>query len=141
MDTFTGGWYNPRAVMQKIEEKFPNSEALALSEYPSAWNLQRALEKATHFEDVVMITYQDSQAYIGRECLSSRIVSYIDALQVTDKIATLVHFGNPYVLEDLVHIKRILIAPCAKNAIDAAFEVLVGNYPAKGKLTYDIFFE
>ena len=51
------------------------------------------------------------------------------------------HFGNPYVLEDLDHIPRIIVGTCALKSIDAAIEVLKGSYPAKGKLTYDVKFE
>ena len=51
------------------------------------------------------------------------------------------HFGNPYVLEELVHIGRIIIGSISRDCINAAFEVLAGNYPAKGSLTYDVHFE
>ena len=60
---------------------------------------------------------------------------------LTDRISTIVHFGNPFVLEDLVHIPRIIIGPTSKDGVDAALEVLVGNYPAKGSLTYKVNFE
>ena len=62
----------------------------------------------------------------------------MDALQVTDRVSTVVHFGNPYVLEDLVHIPRVLIGTCSLGGVDAIFDVLAGSYPAKGVLTYDV---
>ena len=141
VDTFKGGWYSPVQIMNKVQEFFPNSEFLAIREYPTGWNICCALDKATQYDDVVLVTYQEAEAYVGRECLTARIVSMVDALQVTERVAAVVHFGNPYVLEDLVHIKRILCAPTSKGSIDAAFDVLCGNYPAKGKLTYDVHFE
>ena len=145
VDTFNGGWhggwYNPKTIMERLAKEFPNSDATALREFPSGWNIQCVLEKATKFDDVVLITYQDAAAYIGKECFTPRIISMVDALQVTNKVSTVVHFGNPYTLEDLVHIPRIIIGCCASKSVDAAFDVLTGKYPAKGKLTYNVNFE
>lgn len=145
VDTFNGGWhggwYNPKGIMERLKELFPNSESRALRMFPTAWENQCALEKTLGYDDVIFITYFDAQAYIGKECLTSRVVSLIDAMQVDNRVSTVVHFGSPYVLEDLVHIPRILIGGCSLAGVDAAFEVLAGNYPAKGKLTYDAKFE
>ncbi|MBR5518351.1 MAG: glycoside hydrolase family 3 protein [Clostridia bacterium] len=144
VDTFNGGWhggwYNPKAIMERIAKDFPNSDSTAIREYPTGWNVQCVLEKATEFDDVVLITYQDAAAYIGYEALTSRIISMVDALQVTNKVSTVIHFGNPCILEDLVHIPRIIVGCCAAKSIDAAFDVVTGKYPAKGKLTYDVNF-
>ena len=120
---------------------FPNSDCIAVREYPSPNEVQNALQNAANYDDVIFVTYQDAAAYAGRECLTPRVVSMIDCLQVTDSVSTIVHFGNPYVLEELVHIPRIIIGSCARGSVDAAFEVLMGNYPAKGSLTYDVKFE
>ena len=145
VDTFNGGWhggwYSPKTIMERLKELFPNSESRALRMFPTGWENQCALEKTLGYDDVIFITYFDAQAYIGRECLTSRVVSLIDAMQVDNRVSTVVHFGSPYVLEDLVHIPRILIGGCSLAGVDAAFEVLAGNYPAKGKLTYDVKFE
>lgn len=136
-----GGWYNTKRILDKIAELFPNSDSVAVREYPTTVEVQKALENASDYDDVVFITYQDAAAYAGKECLTARVVSMIDSLQVTGSVSTVVHFGNPYVLEDLVHIPRIIIGGCAQESVDAAFEVLIGNYPAKGSLTYDVKFE
>lgn len=141
VDTFSGGWYNPKGILDKLKELFPNSKSRAIRMFPTPWENQCALEKTLGYDDVIFITYLESQAYTGRECLSSRIVSLIDAMQVDNRISTVVHFGSPYVLEDLVHIPRIIIGQSSLAGVDAAFEVLAGNYPAKGKLTYDVKFE
>ena len=136
-----GGWYDTKRILEKIAENFPNSDSIAIREYPTPNEVQHALQEAAKYDDVIFITYQDAAAYAGRECLTPRVVSMIDCLQITDTVSTVVHFGNPYVLEDLVHIPRIIIGSCAKPSVDAAFEVLLGNYPAKGSLTYDVNFE
>ena len=67
-----------------------------------------------------------------------RIVSVIQALQVTNRVSTVVHFGNPFVLEELEHIPRILIGGCSLDSICCTLDVLAGNYPAKGHLPYEL---
>ena len=141
VDSFSGGWYYPGKIMNRLTELFPNSETLALREFPTGWNNCCALEKATHFDDVVFITFKDGVAYVGREEFTPRIISLMEAMQVTNTISTIVHFGNPYTLEDLPHIGRIIVGGCAYDTTMSALEVLAGNYPAKGKLTYDVKFE
>lgn len=145
VDTFNGGWfggwYNPKGIMDRLKELFPNSESRAIRVFPTGYENQCALEKTLGYDDVIFITYFDAQAYIGRECLTSRIVALIDAMQIDNRISTIVHFGSPYVLEDLAHIPRIIIGGCSLEGVNGAFEVLAGNYPAKGKLTYDVKFE
>ena len=99
------------------------------------------LEQSVDYDDVVFITYMESQCYVGRECLTSRITSLIQALQVTNRISALVHFGNPFVVEDLVHIPRVLIGGISTGSVECTLDVLAGNYPAKGVLTYDVKFQ
>ena len=105
----------------------------------SAAQVQTLLEESVNYEDVIFITFVDAVAYIGKECFTSRIISIIEAMQVTNKISALVHFGNPYPLEELAHIPRIVVGTVSseKNVYNA-LEVLAGNYPAKGVPTYDI---
>lgn len=145
VDTFNGGWhggwYNPKAVMDMIKENFPNSDSVAIRQFPSGANISKVLSNSMLYDDVVLITYYETAAYIGRECLTSRIISLIDALQVTNRVSTVVHFGNPYVLCELAHIPRILIGTGSVDGVSAMFDVMSGRYPAKGVLTYDVTFE
>ena len=78
---------------------------------------------------------------MGREEFAPRIISLMEALQVTQKISAILHFGNPYSLEALPHIPRIIVATCSEKSTLTALEVLAGDYPAKGKLTYDVEFQ
>jgi len=59
-------------------------------------------------------------------------------MQVSGQISTIVHFSTPYALEALPHIPRVLIGAPSKKGVMAALEVLAGNYPAKGTLTYSV---
>ena len=138
VDTMQKGWYRPGEIMEKLEKDFPNSKVMAINEFPTQVQNQRVLEQSVDYEDVVFITFVDSLAYVGRECLTSRIVSLIEALQVTKRVSTVVHFGNPFVLEELEHIPRVLIGCLATASVNYALDVLAGKYPAKGVLTYDV---
>ena len=78
---------------------------------------------------------------MGEEKLTHRLVTLIKALQYTDRISTVVHFGNPLVLEDLPHIPRFVIGSLSTENVDSCLEVLAGNYPAKGVLSCSPKFE
>jgi len=138
VDTLQKGWYNPLNIADKIRENFPNSAVQTISQFPSASENMRILEQSLGFDDVVFVTFFNSQAYIGTECLTSRIISLMNAMQVSGRISTVVHFGNPYVLEELPHIPRVVIGTTSSENVLHTFNVLAGDYPANGVLTYDI---
>lgn len=138
IDTFSGGFYDPARIMRRLEELFPNSKAIAIRQFPTAANNCHALHEAVNFDDVILVTYMEGRAYVGREEFTPPIISLIEAMQVSDQISAVVHFGTPYALEPLPHIPRVLIGTSSKKGVMAALEVLAGNYPAKGKLTYSV---
>ncbi len=140
VDTMGKGWYQSQVIIDRLMELFPNSTAIAINEFPSPAQNMNLLERNVTYDDVVFITFMESQAYVGKECFTSRIISVIQALQITNRVSTLIHFGNPYVVEDLVHIPRVLIGGASSGSIECALDVLAGNYPAKGVLTYDVKF-
>lgn len=139
--TMHNNWHHPDEIIAKLEALFLNSTCMPINEYPSPAQSMRLLEKSVGYEDVIFITYMHSQAYVGRECLTSRIISIIEAMQVTNRVSTVVHFGNPYVLEDLPHIPRILIGSLSADNVSNTLDILAGKYPAKGVLTYDVNFQ
>lgn len=137
-DTITNSWYKPEKIIEKLGAVFPDSGIYAIKEYPSRVDIARLLDKSTEYDDVVFVTYFNSAPYLGREMLSVRIISIMEAMQMTNKISTVMHFGNPYILEDLPHIPRIIVGPASTEATESAIAVLAGEYTAKGVLTYDI---
>lgn len=141
IDTFSDNWYDPVRIIKRLEELFPNSEAIAIREFPSGANNNHALHKAVAFDDVVFITYVRSGAYVGREEFTPTMHSLMEAMLVSNQLSTVVHFGTPYALEVLPHIPRILIGTCTGKGVMTALEVLAGNYPAKGALTYSVDFK
>lgn len=138
VDTFSGAWYPTNEITAKIKKLFPNSEIAPISEYPSIGDMSEILEKAPEFEDVVFVCYFKSCAGVGLEMLTPRIISLFHAFQVTNTVSTVLHFGNPYILEPLPHISRVIIGTMAPESVLASFDVLAGLYPAKGVLSYDV---
>ena len=57
---------------------------------------------------------------------------------MTNQISTVVHYGNPYALEDLPHIPRLVFGTCSKEGVMAALDVLAGEHSPKGKMTYEV---
>ena len=137
VDTFSNAFFDPIAVADKLEELFPNSKVGSISEYPSAIEIKRLFDNTLGYE-TVFITYYRAQPYLGVECFTSRITSLMRAMQVTDRISTVLHFGNPFVLEDLPHVPRLLIGTISKRNVECGIEVLAGKRLAKGVLTYDV---
>lgn len=141
VDTFTNGWWYPVRITKKIQELFPNSAVRAISQFPTPNQNMDVLQDSVDYEDVIFLTFAEAPAYAGSDHLTHRIVALINALQISGKISTVAHFGNPYPLEELNHIPRILIGGISADSVDAGLEVLAGEHEAKGVLTYDVKFQ
>ena len=138
VDTLNKSWYNPLAIADRLKQLFPNSEVYLMNQFPTGNENLKLLDRSLGYDDVVFVTFFASAAYIGTECLTSRVVSVIEAMQQSNRISTVVHFGNPFVLEDLAHIPRVVIGSTSRDSINAALDVLAGSIEAKGVLTYDV---
>ncbi len=138
VDTLDKDWYHAVSIVEKLQTFYPDCGATTLSILPAPAETKDVLLKATEYDDVVFITFFNSTAYIGKECFTSRVISVMEAMQVTGTISTVVHFGNPYVLEDLPHIPRIIVGTTGSKNMVPTFEVLAGEREPKGVPTYPI---
>ncbi len=136
VDTFSYGWHFPGRITKKIGELFPNATVRVIHEFPSQGEMMRLLSDSIDCDEHVFMTFSEAQAYVGKEYLTHRVVNLITAMQVTDRISTVIHLGNPHVLEELPHIRRIIFGGHSPESIDACLEVLAGEYPANGVPTY-----
>lgn len=137
-DTLTFRWYDPFRIAQEIKKRFPNSDTATLAEYPVNWDIAAACEKELAYDDVVFITFCNYYPYAGKEQFTSRIVSVFEAWQVTHRICALLHFGNPFVMEDLPHVPRILNGCRSAGCVITALDILAGTREAEGKIPYKI---
>ncbi len=138
VDTFSGGWQNPERIETKIKELFPNAKYKFIHEFPSQGELVQTYEDTLGCDELVFMTFSEALAYVGPEHLTTRMKNLISSMQVTDRISTLIHAGNPHMVEDLPHIKRLIFSGQTTDSIESALEVLAGAYPANGKPTYEL---
>ena len=138
VDTMDKDWYHVMSIVEKLQSFYPDCGATTLSILPPPAETKDVLAKALDYDDVVFITFFNSAAYIGKEAFTTRVISLMEALQVTDRISTVVHFGNPYVLEDLPHIPRVIVGTTGADNMVPTFEVLAGKREPLGVPTYNI---
>ncbi len=136
VDTFSNGWHFPGKITQKINELFPNAGVQVIHQFPSQGEMSSVLSNSLGCDELVFMTFSEAMAYTGKEHLTRRIENLIEAMQVTGRISTIIHQGNPHVLEGLPHIPRYIFGGHAAESVDACLEVLAGEYPANGAPTY-----
>ncbi len=136
VDTFRSDWLFPEMVKKQILSLFPNSKVVFISQLPTQRDNHLVLTYSSSCEDVILLTFSEQQAYIGIDYITHRAVALIKALQYTDRISALVHFGNPCVLDALPHIPRYILGDTSKGSVDACIQVLAGEIEAKGTPTY-----
>ena len=137
VDTFSNGWLYPTKVIEKINRLFPNSTVYAFHQFPRQVHNMHILSDSVNYDDVIFLTFSEFLAYMGEEHLTRRVETLIDALQLTNRVSTLVHFGNPRVLGNLPHIPRHIFGGLSAESVETCLEILAGEYEAKGVPTYD----
>lgn len=131
-------WYKPDRIAEKLLAAFYHSQVMTINQFPTASQNVSVFDRQLECDDVVFVTFFKSSAYIGPECLTTRIIALMEALQSTNRISAVVHFGNPYVMEDVPHVPRILFGFCSEACTMNTIDVLCGDYPAKGRLPFTI---
>lgn len=140
-DTFSGNWHRPSLIESKLKELFPNSKTMIMHQYPTQKQCLWAINNTFGYDNVVFITYSEFQAYTGPECFTRRFLNIINSMQYTNRVSTIIHYGNPKVMEELPHIGRKILGGCSQKSTLACLEVLAGEREAKGKLPYSVNFK
>ena len=138
VDTFTNGWFLPAQITKKIEELFPNSLVRAIYQFPTPYQTMDVLQDSLTYDDIVVVNFTEAPAYAGSDRITHRLLALFTALQQTDRISTFLHFGSPFVLEELPHVKRLLIGGVSADSINIALEILAGNKTSNGRLTHQV---
>lgn len=134
-------WYHPEAVIEKLQQEFPEAEIITLPAYASATENKKVLIAATAHKEVVFVTFCNTRPYLGTNCLTRRTEAVINALNYSGKVSAVLHFGTPFALQPLNHIKRKLFGYMMPQSQLYAIEVLAGKLPAKGKLPFHVEFQ
>lgn len=134
----TRKWYFSDRVAKRIEEKFPGAGIEFLPEFPGGSHNERVLNAATKYKEAIFVTFCRTGAYYGTDCLTRRVESVVNALVQSGKVKAIVHFGNPYAVEKLNHVPRMLFGYNIPDSQLYAIDVLKGEMDAKGTLPFDV---
>ena len=134
---FANEWFYPHRVQEMVKRVFPNSDCTFLPEYPTANMNIKLFDKQLAYDSVVYITSHRMQAYLGRDCLTERVLAVMRALQSTNRISAVLHFGNPHVMDDVPRCDRFILGYSSEKCIEKALDVLAGNSEAIGTVPYE----
>ena len=133
-------WYHPMEITKKIRQEYPDAGIYYLPELPNQKHNEQLFLEAAKYDDVVFITFCATKCYLGTDCLTRRVENVIDCVNLSDKLAGVVHFGNPFALQPLMHVKRMIFGYNMPQTQPYTIDVLKGTIPAKGTLPYNIQF-
>ena len=136
-DTFTHKWYYPDKVEEKIKELFPNSKCQFFYEQPTPRQNADVLSYSLGADEVIFLTYGEAPASSGSDRFTPRVLTLMQAMAMTDRFQTHLHFGNPFVLDEAPHAKRRLIGCVSADSVTVALEILAGMKKPEGKPTYN----
>ena len=137
----TDDWYRPAELAGKIREVYPNAGIVFLPELPRPSDNERVFIESFKYDDVVFITCCETLAYLGTDGLTRRVESVIDCINLSGKLAAVVHFGNPFALKHLLHVPRKIFGYDMPESQPYTVDVLAGTLPAGGTLPFDIEFK
>jgi len=133
-------WYSPHKIAERLKSLFPNSGTVTFPCYPSSGDVWKFFGIQGDYDDLVFITFYQSESCTGREHLTTRLVDLMDAMQSTDRIIAQLHFGSPFVAADAPYIPRVILGLASEKCVEEGIAVLHGDAEAKGILPYDIKF-
>ena len=132
------GWYSSQRVADKIKEVFPKSDIVFLPEFSQAKDNEKVLLAASEHKEVIFVTYCSTTAYLGTDSLTRRTEAVANSLINSKKVSAVLHFGNPYALKNLFHVKRVIFGYHIPESQQHAIDVLKGTVEAKGTLPFKI---
>ena len=140
-ETTSNTWYFPQQVANKIRKEYPDARIEFFPEYPHKKDNERILVASTQCDETIFVTYCETQAYLGTDCMTRRAEMVIDCVNLAGKLEAVVHFGNPYALEPLLHVKRKVFGYTMPDAQVCAIDALTGKNPANGSLPFNCEFK
>lgn len=140
-EIYTSKWYYPKKIAEKIRQVFPNSGIEFLPEFSGQKDNERLFVATTSYKEIVFITFCATGCYLGTDCLTRRTEAVINCLIHSNKVSTVLHFGNPYALKPLEHVARKVFGYTIPESQIHAIDVLAGTITAKGTLPFSIDFQ
>ena len=138
-------------IRQSILSRFPGSDIKVICQYPSIPQTEAVCRASTKADEVIYMTFCSSGAYRIGENLTENVVNLMDSM--SEKISAVIHLGNPYAMERIPRVPRIIMSigsnsDCIDNSftlpasnsdsIDNTFAVLAEEYEPKGKIPLEL---
>ncbi len=123
------------AIKEKILARYPDSRIVLMDRLPTHSSIYRACKFATEAEEVIFVTNAFLKAYGGSEDLTDHVINCMRA--IGDKLAAVIHLGNPFAAERMPHIPRLILstgARCLDETVDHALSILSGQWMPNGTL-------
>lgn len=140
MEITTEHWYSPQRIADKILEVYPNAGIEFFPEFSEQKDNERVLLASAKYDETVFVTFCETKAFLGTDCLTRRAESVINSATLSGKLAAVVHFGNPFALQPLLHVPRKVFGYLMPDSQVYAIDVLAGKLPANGTLPFQIQF-
>ncbi len=115
-----------------IRTYFPNAQVLVVSDYPSAAENQMVADAATKADHVIFRTYCRPHSYTGSDGITERMAYLINSNP--DKVAAVLHVGNPYEATKFPNVKRVFIGHLGGDSLKYTLKALKGEFIPTGKL-------
>ena len=123
---------NLPSVKESILSRFPGSNIVVINQLPNFHQVQEVCANALDADDVIFITFVSTCGYCAGENLTEQIINTM--LSLKEKVAAVIHLGNPYAAEKVPHSDRYVFSVgVGMNCIDNTLAVLNGEYVPKGK--------
>ena len=128
---------NIKRIKELILEKFPGSLIKVANQYPCAPQIEAICCEAIDVDEIIFLTYATSNCYVLGGDFTPRVVHMMEAIE--NKLAAVIHMGNPYPLEAVPHFPRVLITVGAKNdCMERELSALKGEWEPQGKLPLEL---
>ena len=128
--------WDPQKMAERFKTLFPNSDVEYICEFPHRDQIERACAAAVSHDDVVFVTFCEPNAYQGSDGLTERVRYLIRSMAYN--IAAVVHVGNPYAMQKIVHVPRLIFGFPHITCMDALPLVLAGELEARGRMPFNL---
>jgi len=115
-----------------LEKEFPGSEVVILNEFPHKAEIRDLCVKITDSDETIFFTFNHTTSYQANDDINDRIKYLIKSY--SNKISTVIHMGNPYVLKNFENIKRVFWGTTGGTCEDWAIKAMKGEFEPTGKV-------
>ena len=119
-----------------LEKEFPGCKVLIINEYPYKTEVRRVCYSMAEYDETVFFTFNQKSSYVANDDVSDRIKYIINSYE--DKVAAVVHMGNPYALEGFKYAPRKFWGTTGGDCEYWAIKALKGEFKPTGKFPVNL---